>query len=427
MKLPIPFLLYVASLGLAGFTGWQVYELLPLQKRESKDAAIKQGQKTAIDRLSTGRGAGPISADWRYTANNREWWKEFKNANFLGKLPPPPEPKPGEGGDEPPPPPPPVIPLEEIFELAALVYDGQDKGQGELSHVVIRYKRESGVQPPEWYVRQNQGAAAGGGFGGPRDTAPPPRPGGNPNFRGGSRNQRPPTPTPNPMPTQSSTTDVLLQKVWVKGDGDPRRDPHLWPPFDHIRLVRVDPSAQSAYFVREAPPPREGEPEPEAPKEEQLFKTSANLSQDVLRELSELYGQEISQGPASQGSGRRGNEWIETEETQLVGNVRHIGRKDERAFQNEDDFFEKVYFDTYTSKYSSRRGLKVTNVEPALAAKYGVSQGDVLLSVNNRKVKSKAQAVQFGKREYKKGVRTFVTTWLSGGQEVERVYQLPDK
>jgi hypothetical protein len=31
--------------------------------------------------------------------------------------------------------------------------------------------------------------------------------------------------------------------------------------------------------------------------------------------------------------------------------------------------------------------------------------------------------MRFGEGEYQKGVRTFVTKWLSGGQVVERTYQ----
>ncbi|MCA8950382.1 MAG: hypothetical protein KDE27_12825 [Planctomycetes bacterium] len=430
MKLPISFLLYTTSLGLAGFTGWQVYELLPLQKSDTKSAAMKRGQTAAIDKLTLGRGAGQVSLDWRYTSGqsgNQGWWEQFKKTNFLGKLPPPPKDPEAEKAEPTEPPPPPVVPLEDIIELAALVYDGADEGKGALSHVVVRYKETAGVTPPEWYVRQNQ-TGAPGSFGGPRDTAPPPRPGGNRSFRGGNQsNQTRPT-APTPMPTGASAlpSDGLLQKVWVQGEGDPRRDPHLWPPFEHIRLVRVDPSAESAYFVREVKT-KAGE-EPVEPAEEQLFRSSANVSQDVLRELNKFYGEKVTEnaGGGSQTASAK-SEWIPTDETKIVGNVTHIGRKDQSSFDNEDKFFEKVYFDNYTSRYSNRRGIQVTNVEPQLAAKYGVAQGDVLLSVNDRQVKTKAQAVKFGKDEYKKGVRTFVTVWLSAGQEVERVYQMPDK
>ncbi|MCR9247574.1 MAG: hypothetical protein NXI31_21300 [bacterium] len=442
MKLPIAFLLYTTSLGLAGFTGWQVYELLPLQKPDSKRAAMQRGLESATDRISKGRGRGQVSVDWLYSNKNRPWWDEFKNTNFIGKLPPPPPKKEDPNGGQPPPPEvPPKTPLEDIFELAALVYDGADKGKGKLSHVIVRYKPEANVQAPEWYVRQTAAASATGSYGGPRDGAPPPRRGGNQNFRGGNqnrannrannnRNNRNARATTPAMPTAGAATSVVLQKVWIQTDGEDRKDPHLWPPYEHIRLVRVDPSAQSAYFVREEPgePDKDGKPTRKDTDEERLFKSAANLSQDVLRELDAMEGRDPSESLANNSRPEAAvPKWIESDDITVVGNTRHIGRKQQREFESEGQFFEKVYFDTYTSKRSNLRGLRVTNLDPQLASSYGVVQGDVLLSVNGRAVKTKAQAVQFGKKEYKKGVRNFKTTWLSGGQEVERVYQLPDK
>jgi len=429
MKLPIPLLLYVTSVGLVGFTGWQVYELWPLQKKETKSEATNRGQQAATDRISVGKSKGATSTDWFYTGQvvadgqtgNRWWWMQIRNANFIGKLPPPP----AESGDEPEPVvkvEKPVIPLEDIFELAALVYDSRDDGKGRLSHVVVRYKPDAGVVAPEWYVRQMQSSPINGAYR-PGDGVPPPRAGGNPNFRSRNNKNRSSNKPPTPMPVATTPT-LLLQKIWVQG-ADVRSDPHLWPPFEHIRLVRVDPSAESAYFVREAV----DDEAPEDSKEEQLFKTSANLSQDVLRALAELAGRE----GAPEATGRpaadsRQHEWLDEPTTRMVGDNRwNIGREDETRFGGENDLLEKVYFDTYSSRYSSRRGLVVKNVDPQLATRFGVAQGDVLLSVNGRPVKTKAAAMQFGKKEYKKGVRTFVTRWLSGGQEVERVYQLPNE
>jgi hypothetical protein len=55
-----------------------------------------------------------------------------------------------------------------------------------------------------------------------------------------------------------------MRKVWVVDDGDPRHGNRLWPTFDNIKLVGVSSDAQVAYFVRDLPPPKEGEPAPEA-------------------------------------------------------------------------------------------------------------------------------------------------------------------
>jgi hypothetical protein len=225
------------------------------------------------------------------------------------------------------------------------------------------------------------------------------------------------------MPSALTGREVL-QKIWVQENGDIRRPSRLWGEYGHIRLVRVDSSANSAFFVRDVPV-KDGEPKSE-PKEEELLKTAANIPQDVLLALRELQGKEASKTVMKQGATKAANSWREVENTTRFGNEFHIGRKDEKSFRDPDEFFNNVYVDTYVSKTSSLRGLSVRSLKPELATKFGVQTGDVLLEVNNRKVASKAQAVNMVKKDYKRGVRTFSTQWLSNGQVVDRVYQAPD-
>lgn len=435
MKLPIPFLLYTTSLGLCGFAGWEVYQLLPLQKKETREAATRLGMKQATDHLSVGGRKSETGADWSYTPANRDWWLSFDEANFIGKLPPPPPEPPKEGDKEKEKPKAPVVPLENIIELVSLVYDSQDDGAGELSHVIVRYKPEANVQPPEWYVRESA-AAATSNTASPGDRTPPPRrPGGNQGFQG--RNNRgaqrpqdpqPSAPAPTAMPSQGDASREVLQKVWIQGVGDPRRDPHLWPPFENIRLVRVAPTATSAFFVRGKPPTSGDGNETEKPKEEELIKTTTGIPQEVLRDLALLNGQPDPGAVAKPANPSAPSAWTEMDETKFLGKVCNIGRKDEALFGQDDSIYEKAYVDTWQSKQTpGKKGLMFKNVDTALGAKFGISNGEVLLSVNNRAVQSKADAIQFGKQEYKKGVRTFVTVWLSNGQEIERIYQAPDK
>jgi len=423
MKLPIPLLLYTVSTGLIGVAGWQVYEMLPLLKKEKRDAATGQGIAEGTDKLALGKGSGPETTNWVYTDSTRAWWAEFKDANFLGKLPPPPDvPKPP--GPEETKKPIDVRPLEQIFELVSLVYDSQDQGKGEISHVIVRYKPEANVQPPEWYVRETTAAASTTPSARPGDGVPMTRQGGNPAGPQGKPN---PARATTQMPTSMIGRDVL-QKVWVQGDGNPRRDPKLWPPFDDIKLVRVADDAQSAFFVRTPPPPKPGEPAVEV-KEEQLYKSAANLDQNVKRELSRINGRDGAPATGQQTAPVEpsANTWLDTEETTKVGKVTNIGRKDEKLFrEGADDLLSNVNVDPYVGR-SGTRGLRVLNVDPQLASRFGVAPGEVLLSVNNRPVSTKAQAMQFGKGEYQKGVRTFVTKWLANGQEVERIYQAPDR
>ena len=155
------------------------------------------------------------------------------------------------------------------------------------------------------------------------------------------------------------------------------------------------------------------------------------ISQDVLRELRVLQGGDgEGRDPAAVADSQpKSHQWRDVESTTRFGNEFHIGRKDEQRFrENADDFFNNVYVDTYVSKVSSRRGVQVRSIKPEIAQRFGVVQGDVLLEINNRKVESQAQAMKQVKSDYKRGVRTFSTKWLTAdGQTVDRVYQAPDK
>jgi hypothetical protein len=417
----IPLLVYAVSAGLFGFAAWTVYEMLPLWKEEVRIAATSNGQKDGQRGLALGKGSGAAPTDWRYDQGTANWWAGLKEVNLIGKLPPPP-PDVVEGPVEPVVVEKPIRPLEEIIELVSIAHDGQFQGRGGFSHVIVRFKPEANVQPPEWYMRENMPPTAAG-VGGPRDVTSaasrlPQRP--------GVRNAAPARPV-SPMPT-SMVGREILQKLWVDDGGDPRRSNRLWPGYEDIQLVRVAADAQAAYFVRTPPPPKAGET-PVEPKEEELLKTSMNLSQDVARELRRLQGRDGEMTTREPGptAGNKGT-WTDVEETTLINGVRHIGRKDSQRFAEDGDrLFEQLHVDTYVSKSSDLRGLIVRNVDPKVAQQFGVAAGEVLLEVNNRPVQTQAQALQLGKSDYNRGVRTFVTKWLANGQVIERIYQAPDR
>lgn len=424
MRLPLPFLLYLTALGLLGWAGWTVYDSLELWSPETQDQATRGGRKTALELIGKGRGVSGQASGVNYSY--APWWEQFKQVNLIGKLP---ERKPTAAEiaakqaeaeavkiD--------TTPLEDIFELVSLVYDGSEKGRGGDSHVIIRYKPTANVSPPEWWMRENQPANGVARGGGPRDLAAAPSSG---RGRGGRGNRnRGQQPKPTAMPTASLTGREILQKIWVDDGGDPRRSASLWPEFAHIKLVGVASDAQSAFFVRDVPPPAEGQPAVE-PKEEELLKTAAEIPQDVLIALRKLQGRSGERGSSAERPTAAANEWRDVEETTRFGNQFHIGRKDEAQFRSSGDFFNNVYVDTYVSKTSKLRGVSVRSVEPKLAQSYGIQTGDVLLKVNNRPITSKAQATNMVKKDYQRGVRTFSTEWLSNGQVVQRVYQAPDR
>lgn len=440
MKLPIPLLLYVAAAGLFGLAGWTVYQMLPLWKGKVREAATERGQKDGMDRIGRGRGQGPVSVDWRYSANTASWWENLRQVNLIGKLPPPPpEPEGPANGGATAPEPVDVRPLEEIIELISLVYDGADGGRGGNSHVVVRFKPEANVSPPDWWVRENSAPSSVPAAmpAAPRDTARPA--GGRPPAQPAGA-ARPGARVTTPMPTSTVTGREIVQMLYAQGGDDPRRSAELWPvnpsspdptkraTLGRIRLVRVAENAQSAWFVRELPPAKAGDPAPE-PKEEELLKTSAGLSQDVLRALRELQGRPTSARPVADRTEApiRSGSWREVEETTREGNTFHIGRNDEQRIRAGEDVFEQFSLDTYSSRSGNVTGLIVRNVDPQLAARFGVAAGEVLIEVNGKKVESKAQAIQTGKKDYQRGVRTFVTKWMVNGQVVERTYQAPDK
>ena len=103
-----------------------------------------------------------------------------------------------------------------------------------------------------------------------------------------------------------------------------------------------------------------------------------------------------------------------------------FGREDQKRMQEAGDaFFDGVHVDTYASSSGKTRGVRVRSIDPKLAAKFGIGQGEVLFEINGKKVESRGQAIQTARKDYNRGVRTFVTKWLVNGAVVERTIQAP--
>ena len=228
------------------------------------------------------------------------------------------------------------------------------------------------------------------------------------------------------MPT-SSAGRVVEQRLWVNGDGTPRFENTLWAPHDHIKLVRVAPDGQSAFFTRKAAVPA-GQEAPE-PKEEELIKSYLPLSQEMLRTLRELEpaSRIADRTPAATAPG--GSLWQDVEETTRIDGVWHLGRKDQDAFAGDaGSLLDQINVDSYVSRTGSgQRGLQVMNVSPDLQQRFGVQQGELIVAINGEPVSTKAQAINLGKRQYNRGARRFVVTFWSNGREIDRTYQAPDK
>ena len=234
------------------------------------------------------------------------------------------------------------------------------------------------------------------------------------------------------MPTSWSPAEQN-RRLLFNGDGSPKAETSLWPPFQDVKLVRVWPDCKSAVFRRNAPPKPDSQPGEALPQvEEEVFKSVMQSSPElgvVLRKIHTA-DQQRREVPVSSAPVAQAGRWNEFEETTIVGNTVHVSKKDRTAFETDSNqFLDKISVDTFVSRSSSgMRGLMVMNVSPELTSRYGVQRNDLLISVNDIPVSTKADAMAVGKRLYNQGERTFRAKFITAdGQEVVRVLQLPDR
>jgi hypothetical protein len=427
MRLPVNLFLYAISTGLLGLAGYNFMQSLQESDGALRTKISESGIKEAEERLSKGKGDGPSNFSWNY--QTAPWKARFMAPNLVGKdlrkadetataIKEVEQPKVAD-----------VRPLSDVIELVSLMCDTATDGKGGQSHVIIRYKDAASVQPPNWYLLENQTGSAASAPVGAADGVGG-RAGGRP---GGGRpaGGRPGASTQ--VPTSSAGQD-FIQRVWVVGDGSARNEATLWPPFQDVRLVRVAADARSAYFVRGGTTqPVEGQDPATLPKplEEEVFKTSLEISEDVMRAVVEIQRgdekqpREVRTAAAPEAA----SGWKDVEETTLVGNKVFISKKDQQLMQESPEtFMDRINVDSYVSRTGSGlRGLRVLNVAPELTARYGVQSNDLILSVNGEPVSTKADAMAVGKRQYNRGTRTFVVKLLSDGREVERIIEAPNR
>jgi len=167
------------------------------------------------------------------------------------------------------------------------------------------------------------------------------------------------------------------------------------------------------------------------PLEEEVFKTSLEISEDVMRAVVEIQRGDENQPREvrTAAAPESASGWKEVEETTLVGNKVFISKKDQQLMQESpESFMDRINVDSYVSRTGSGlRGLRVLNVAPDLTARYGVQSNDLILSVNGEPVSTKADAMAVGKRQFNRGTRTFVVKLLSDGREVERIIEAPNR
>lgn len=433
-RLPIQPILYLAITGLAAGSVWQFYEAFQQQRQQKKGQELNNQIVSDFNQhMELGRSRQPEHKTW-----NPELHKtSFRDANLTGKLPPKPveTDKPAEDVA---PPTPPQVPLADIFELRALCYqsgsldsqkaDSEDAPEevrgavvadqrGNQTSVVIVYHTEANVEPPEDVL-----AAVGKQAGTPRTFTPGdsvrPR---TTNQRGG-RNGRPTPPRgrgATALPSFGGNAE-LTHTVYL--------DETLWPPYDHIRLVRVDEGGLFAVFEREVL--EDGSDEF---AKEKVFKAELGLSQDLLAKLASLEGQAgrpnapIEPGSEQPIAAPRDNGWISAPTTRVIDDQVHVGEDlADKVRREPDKLFTSLGLRSYSSRGGSVKGLQISSV-PSELSSFGFQRGDVIISVNGKPVTSKQQAYSVGKRQYQGGERTFEVEMITNGKRETRTILAPNR
>lgn len=423
MKFPINPLLYLGIVGLAGGGAMQFLETYKVIK-SPQQPRIEAANAKLTELVDAGMAKKVVAKGPDYS--DKRQWEHFKTANLIGKEPPPPpevtkvEDKEPEVVEKP------LTPLEEICSIAGLLYRGGN------SRVVVRYLPDSGVQPPAEIVEAQRNASAAAAA--PRSNLPQrgsaDRIVRNSNRGSNRKSNRNPPPAARGMPTGAGSAI----EGWVHII---KLEDTLWPPFENIRLARVDESGDYAEFVRKDKDGVEGDPE-------KFFPDTLGISQELLRQLAELEDAagvagggdaKLRTAQRGDGSGRseasrsgqnnRQRVWQAGKETRRVGNDYHIGTVDWNSWGKDPGAILNHEIGTRSYSKGGVTGVQVTKVSSRMA-NYGVNGGDVIVAVNGQSVGSKAEAIRVGKQLHKRGVRNLEVTMLSRGRRVNRNYVLPE-
>ncbi len=390
MKLPINPLLYLLSLACTAGIGWSVWDLVHPKE------PLSQRWEGTMDKfkVSWKKGQGVLGDDTRWIRDSSRFWRQFGVANFTGYVKPAPVivdntgPDKNEKTDNP------DLDLKTIVRVIAMTY-GKDH-----TTAIIQYL--SDVTVPEELVGNSSGPVSS-----PLDTIPK-----------GQRNKYRNRPVPMPS-SNMGNTPLHHMKLQEK----------LWPPYHYVHLVAVGSDAESVTFEI-----RKSDEAPEGGYEKQeVLRNELGLPDDVLERLRSY--QRSLGDPGSEQQAKvatptppADDQWEDVPDTiyNKKTNRVNVSSKDHRELRSrgnemlQDLGTEDVSFGSGASK---KRGVAVKKVPERLRA-FGVSNGDVLLSLNGQKVKGKAHAIKVGRRLYKDGVRTFQAEVLRRGQQITLTYHL---
>ena len=353
-----------------------------------------------------GEARQPTDPQWDYGEGMREnWWHRFDRVNIIGEKPKVAEAPTSQKTEQPVARP--VQPIKEIIAAVNMILGGDKPEQGGLA--VITYQKSANVSVPSSSLPPITGMPVTAVNAGPRDGIPgAPIPGvPKSGLPAGGMQPQPPRPV----------MDLNLDPMQRLAVGE-----KLWPPYDNIKLARVfaDGDGAGAVFTRMDP---QGKPH------EDIVRVEADGG--LVDGKSTGGGKDPAASRAAPGKAAQQTDWSDPGEQsrEVAPGKFHISRKDEGWFaDNYDQLGQDLTLQSYTSRTAkdpqtgkSLHGLQVKEVGSSLG-RFGVQQGDLLLSVNGVPVTSQAQLMKELKDQYNNGTRTYVGRFLSKGAYVEKSY-----
>lgn len=422
MKGPLQLLLYTAIVGLCAGFAWQIYSLYDFRKEaeQTRDTTTKSYKKKLDRKLDDAeeRVNSGSQGDVDY-GNPKRLWDAFQAANFFGYVPPPPvENNPGEQEavevQRPKQP-----PVENLIRVIFSV-----RGSVESSLLTLQYKPEANIEPPEGVAagiasltaNTNRRAGPRDSVGTRGDTSSRNRS----TNRNTNRSRRPTNQRPRTgsFPNSGAATGEYFHLMRI-GDA-------LWKPHQDVKLVAIDEYG-NATFQREGDDYEEDEKQPQL-----IVRETAGLSQEILRQLAKGGLVKMSQDQAvavDQVEIQQNTGWQEVEQTQIF---ERDGRKTvnfartDPVLQDAQRIFNEELGTKTIRTPGGTKGVQITRV-PSNAAQYGVSTGDIVLSINGKSVSSKTEAVKVARSQYDQGRRSFEVEILRNGQRVTQSFVAPDK
>jgi hypothetical protein len=393
------------SLSIVLLLGGVAYMFFLIRPYAWPDAS--RGSRISADwrRLTeAGQNKQPTDRQWDYGEAPREsWWHKFDRVNIIGEKPKVAEAPTSQKVAEPVAPP--LQPIKEIIAAVNMVLGGDRPEQGGLA--VITYQKSANVEVPANSLPM------------PSVPSMPSMP---------ARDGVPAMPSPVPAgqrpggPQRPAAMDLQnLDPVHRVAVGE-----RLWKPFAHIKLARVvvDGDGAGAVFVRDDP---QGKPH------EDLLKVESDTG---LVDGKSSGGDKTAASQPEKNKPTQATDWTDPGDLsrEVAPGKFHISRKDEGWFA--DNYDQALGQDLTLQGYSNPRlkdpqtgkplkGLQLKEVGPSLT-RYGIQQGDLLLSVNGVPVTSQAQMMKELKDQYNNGTRSFVGRFLSKGAYVEKSYTVRD-